>query len=61
MAQAQEFKREGNVQSCDEYFETVQSRKKLSPTLQESLTYAFAHIPVSSFPQVPGGKGNQGP
>ncbi|XP_075479791.1 SNF1-related protein kinase regulatory subunit gamma-1-like [Primulina tabacum] len=56
MAQAQESKREGNVQSCDEYFETIQSRKKLSPTLQESLTYAFAHIPVSSFPQVPGGK-----
>ncbi|XP_073035647.1 SNF1-related protein kinase regulatory subunit gamma-1-like [Primulina eburnea] len=56
MAPAQESKREGNVQSCDEYFETAQSRKKLSPTLQESLTYAFAHIPVSSFPQVPGGK-----
>ncbi|KAL9246413.1 hypothetical protein vseg_019952 [Gypsophila vaccaria] len=42
--------------SCDAYFETIQSRKKLPRTLQESLTAAFANIPVSSFPQVPGGK-----
>ncbi|KAK9675798.1 hypothetical protein RND81_11G031800 [Saponaria officinalis] len=42
--------------SCDAYFETIQSRKKLPRTLQESLTAAFAKIPVSSFPQVPGGK-----
>lgn len=41
----------------DEYFEMVQSRKKLSPSLQEKLTAAFARIPVSSFPQVPRGKG----
>ncbi|XP_075481623.1 SNF1-related protein kinase regulatory subunit gamma-1-like [Primulina tabacum] len=56
MAHEQESRREVNVQSCDEYFETIQSRKKLSPSLQESLTSAFAHIRVSSFPQVPGGK-----
>ncbi|XP_073141750.1 SNF1-related protein kinase regulatory subunit gamma-1-like [Henckelia pumila] len=56
MAQAQESKHVGNVQNCDEYFETIQSRKKLSASLQESLTDAFSHIPVSSFPLVPGGK-----
>ncbi|KAH9609177.1 hypothetical protein KSS87_002403 [Heliosperma pusillum] len=32
------------------------SRKKLPRSLQESLTAAFAKIPVSTFPQVPGGK-----
>ncbi|KAF3783036.1 hypothetical protein EJ110_NYTH32987 [Nymphaea thermarum] len=41
---------------CDAYFEKIQSRKKLPFTLQEALTNAFANIPVSSFPQVPGGK-----
>ncbi|KAD3642223.1 hypothetical protein E3N88_31447 [Mikania micrantha] len=40
----------------DAYFEMVQSRKKLSPSLQEKLTAAFSRIPVSSFPQVPRGK-----
>ncbi|GJQ95045.1 SNF1-related protein kinase regulatory subunit gamma-1-like protein [Tanacetum coccineum] len=40
----------------DAYFEMVQSRKKLSPSLQEKLTAAFTRIPVSSFPQVPRGK-----
>ncbi|XP_075077912.1 SNF1-related protein kinase regulatory subunit gamma-1-like [Nicotiana tabacum] len=40
----------------DAYFEMVQSRKKLPRNLQETLTDAFAKIPVSSFPQVPGGK-----
>lgn len=44
-------------QSCDSYFEMVQSKKKLPMTLQESLTEAFAKVPVSSFPEVPGGKG----
>ncbi|CAN4076391.1 unnamed protein product [Withania somnifera] len=34
----------------------IQSRKKLPRILQETLTDAFAKIPVSSFPQVPGGK-----
>lgn len=43
----------------DTYFETIQSRKKLGPALQESLTDAFAKIPVSSFPGVPGGKGKK--
>lgn len=42
--------------SYDAYFETIQSRKKLPTSLQETLTAAFASIPVSSFPQVPGGK-----
>ncbi|XP_021722956.1 SNF1-related protein kinase regulatory subunit gamma-1-like [Chenopodium quinoa] len=42
--------------SYDAYFETIQSRKKLPVSLQETLTAAFASIPVSSFPQVPGGK-----
>lgn len=44
------------IAGCDAYFETIQSRKKLPRSLQESLTAAFASIPVSSFPQVPGGK-----
>lgn len=42
--------------SNDAYFETIQSRKKLPISLQETLTAAFANIPVSSFPLVPGGK-----
>lgn len=41
----------------DAYFEMVQNRKKLSHSLQEKLTAAFTKIPVSSFPQVPRGKG----
>lgn len=49
----------GKDESYDAYFETVQSRKKLSCALQEKLTSAFAQIPVSSFPKVPGGKGSQ--
>ena len=36
--------------SCDAYFEAIQSKKKLPLSLQESLTAAFAQIPVSSFP-----------
>lgn len=43
--------------SYDTYFEMVQTKKKLPRSLQESLTAAFAKIPVSSFPNVPGGKG----
>ncbi|KDP21218.1 hypothetical protein JCGZ_21689 [Jatropha curcas] len=42
--------------NCDAYFEMIQSRKKLPQPLQETLTSAFARIPVSSFPLVPGGK-----
>lgn len=42
--------------SCDAYFEAIQSKKKLPLTLQESLTAAFAQIPVSSFPEVPTGR-----
>lgn len=42
--------------SYDAYFEKVQSRKMLPQSLQETLTAAFARIPVSSFPEVPGGK-----
>ncbi|XP_027153168.1 SNF1-related protein kinase regulatory subunit gamma-1-like [Coffea eugenioides] len=42
--------------SYDAYFENVQSRKMLPQSLQETLTAAFARIPVSSFPEVPGGK-----
>ncbi|PKA50962.1 SNF1-related protein kinase regulatory subunit gamma-1-like [Apostasia shenzhenica] len=43
------------IPSCDAYFDAIQSRKKLPHTLQESLIAAFAQIPVSSFPEVPGG------
>ncbi|KAK6116466.1 hypothetical protein DH2020_049759 [Rehmannia glutinosa] len=56
MAEAQESKSSVNSQSFEAYFETVQNRKKLSRSLQESLTASFARIQVSSFPQVPGGK-----
>lgn len=50
---------EGNskIPSCDAYFDAIQARKRLPISLQESLTSAFAQIPVSSFPDVPGGKG----
>lgn len=58
MAEAQEATESPQPQlSCDAYFENIQSRKKVSPALQESLTAAFARIKVSSFPEVPGGKG----
>ncbi|GAB2280309.1 SNF1- protein kinase regulatory subunit gamma-1-like [Dionaea muscipula] len=56
MAHVQELKEGQQIPSCDAYFETIQSRKKLPPILQESLTAAFAQIPASSFPGVPGGK-----
>ncbi|KAI5007831.1 hypothetical protein ZWY2020_008879 [Hordeum vulgare] len=42
--------------SCDAYFDTIQSKKKLPLALQESLTAAFAQIPVASFPDVPSGR-----
>ncbi|XP_078439307.1 cystathionine beta-synthase (CBS) protein [Wolffia australiana] len=44
------------IPDCDTYFEAMQSRKRIPPTLQSTLTSAFANIPVSSFPDVPGGK-----
>ncbi|POO00008.1 CBS domain containing protein [Trema orientale] len=56
MAQAEENKESSKLSSCDAYFENIQSRKKLPRALQETLTAAFARIPVSSFPGVPGGK-----
>ncbi|KAI3985827.1 hypothetical protein MKX01_026613 [Papaver californicum] len=46
------------VPSCDAYFQTIQSRKKLPFTFQQSLTSAFEKIPVSSFPNVPNGQGS---
>lgn len=55
MAQAKTEKT-SKLANYDAYFEMVQSRKKLPRNLQETLTDAFAKIPVSSFPQVPGGK-----
>ncbi|KAM1517937.1 hypothetical protein EV1_020780 [Malus domestica] len=56
MAEAQEVKERCKLSSYDAYFETIQSRKKLPRALQGVLTNAFAKIPVSSFPAVPGGK-----
>ncbi|CAL5431060.1 unnamed protein product [Camellia sinensis] len=56
MAQTEIPKGSSKLSSYDAYFETVQSRKKLSRSLQETLTAAFGRIPVSSFPEVPGGK-----
>ncbi|WCJ32483.1 SNF1-related protein kinase regulatory subunit gamma-1-like [Euphorbia peplus] len=50
------MKEDSNLASCDAYFDKVQSRKKLPQSLQETLTTAFARIPVSSFPMVPSGK-----
>ncbi|XP_068651526.1 SNF1-related protein kinase regulatory subunit gamma-1-like [Aristolochia californica] len=44
------------ISRFDDYFESIQTRKKLPFELQVSLTAAFAKIPVSSFPDVPGGK-----
>lgn len=56
MSQAQEYRTSTTPSKCDTYFQTIQSRKKLPQSLQETLTDAFAKIPVSSFPSVPGGK-----
>ncbi|KAH1259934.1 SNF1-related protein kinase regulatory subunit gamma-1-like [Glycine max] len=56
MAQEQEYRTSTTLPKCDTYFETIQSRKKLPLSLQETLTDAFAKIPVSSFPAVPSGK-----
>ncbi|KAL5553911.1 hypothetical protein UlMin_041312 [Ulmus minor] len=56
MEQGQESKESSKLASYDAYFERAQSRKKLPRSLQETLTEAFARIPVSSFPDVPGGK-----
>ncbi|KAH7570145.1 hypothetical protein ACOSP7_018114 [Xanthoceras sorbifolium] len=56
MAETQEASEGSKLPSFDAYFETMQSRKKLPHSLQETLTAAFARIPVSSFPEVPGGK-----
>lgn len=56
MEQTQEVKETPKTFSCDAYFETIQSQKKLPHSVQEILTAAFARIPVSSFPKVPGGK-----
>lgn len=58
MAQAEEAKEVSKLSSCDAYFEAIQSRKKLPHSLQETLTAAFARIPVLSFPNVPGGRGD---
>lgn len=60
MAQEQEYRTSTTLPKCDTYFETIQSRKKLPLSLQETLTDAFAKIPVSSFPAVPSGKGKEG-
>lgn len=59
MAQEQEVRTGTTLSKCDTYFQTVQSRKKLPRSLQETLTDAFAKISVSSFPGVPGGKGKE--
>ncbi|KAL6983536.1 hypothetical protein U1Q18_016922 [Sarracenia purpurea var. burkii] len=56
MAQLQTPKDSSKLAACDAYFETIQKRKKLPDPLQESLTAEFARIPVSSFPEVPGGQ-----
>lgn len=46
------------LSNCESYFERIQSTKKLPKYLQETLNDAFSRIPVSSFPGVPGGRGN---
>ncbi|KAL5722653.1 SNF1-related protein kinase regulatory subunit gamma-1-like [Ranunculus cassubicifolius] len=58
MAQEQERKVGSSISlpSYDAYWDTIQSRKKLPKTLQETLTDAFARIPVSAFPIVPRGQ-----
>lgn len=53
---AKEVEGSSVIPTCDAYFEAIQSRKRLPTSLQESLTAAFAQIPVSSFPEAPGGK-----
>lgn len=58
MTHAEDKKESSKLSSYDAYFENVQSRKRLPKALQETLTAAFERIPVSSFPGVPGGKGN---
>jgi hypothetical protein len=58
MAEEQLVKESSQLSSYDAYFERIQSRKKLPQSLQEILTAAFANIPASSFPSVPGGKGD---
>ncbi|XP_047959426.1 SNF1-related protein kinase regulatory subunit gamma-1-like [Salvia hispanica] len=55
-AKAKQESKSGKEESFDAYFDMVQSRKKLPCALQEKLTSAFAKIPASSFPKVPGGK-----
>ncbi|KAL1539413.1 SNF1-related protein kinase regulatory subunit gamma-1-like [Salvia divinorum] len=55
-AKAKQESKSGKDESYDAYFDMVQSQKKLPCALQEKLTSAFAKIPVSSFPKVPGGK-----
>lgn len=57
MAQLEASKQVLHNPSYDAYFEKVQNRKKLPMSLQRTLTEAFASIPVSTFPEVPGGKG----
>lgn len=57
MAQLEASKQVLQNPSYDAYFDKVQNRKKLPMSLQQTLTDAFATIPVSTFPQVPGGKG----
>lgn len=59
MEQAQDVRTSIKVSKFDDYYETIQSKKKLPKALQETLTDAFANIPVSSFPGVPGGKGKE--
>ncbi|KAJ6372053.1 hypothetical protein OIU77_002387 [Salix suchowensis] len=56
MAGKQKVTKSSELSSCDSYFENIQCRKKLPFSLQETLTAAFAEIPASSFPPVPGGK-----
>ncbi|GLT56866.1 hypothetical protein SLA2020_298810 [Shorea laevis] len=56
MAQEQQVKECSVLSTCDAYFENIQCRKKLPQSFQETLTAAFAKIPVSTFPQVPGGR-----
>ncbi|KAJ0971312.1 hypothetical protein J5N97_019271 [Dioscorea zingiberensis] len=53
---AHETQTRTKIPSCDSYFDTIQSRKRLPFPLQEALTTAFSQIPVSSFPDVPSGK-----
>lgn len=56
MAQLEASKQVLQNPSYDAYFDKVQNRKKLPMSLQQTLTDAFASIPVSTFPNVPGGK-----